>query len=146
MKTNKILYILIIFLAVANIFFLINHLGRSKGKKRVSQGDFIAKELKFDDVQMKQFTVLNDQYQMEMEAISDSMKVLKGKLFAKISEDNVSESSVDSLIEFIGDYDMKRDAKTFYHFRAVQDICTEQQKEHFNEIVKKALRKKRRRK
>ncbi|WP_299334478.1 hypothetical protein [uncultured Psychroserpens sp.] len=146
MKTNKILYILIIFLAVANVFFLVNHLGRYKGKKRVSQSDFIAKELKFDDAQMQKFTVLTDQHEMEMNVISDSLKKFKGKLLNKISEEHVSKNTVDSLLQIIGDYEIQRDEKTFYHFKAIQEICTDQQKKRFNEIVKKALRKKRRRK
>lgn len=146
MKTNKILYVLIIFLAAANIFFLINQFGRSKGKKRGNPADFIVKELRFDESQMKQFNVLNDQHKSEVKVISDSLKKLKGKLFIKISEENVSKGTIDSLLNRIGDYEIQKDAMTFYHFRAIQDICTDQQKEDFNEIVKSAVRKKRQRK
>ncbi|WP_298894446.1 hypothetical protein [uncultured Psychroserpens sp.] len=146
MKTNKILYVLIIFLAVTNIFFLINHLGHSKGKKRGSSGGFIAKELKFDSSQMQQFKALNDQHEVEMKVISDTIKELKGHLFTEISEENISTVTVDSLTQLIGTQEAKRDAKTYYHFRAIQELCTNEQKEQFKKIVFKAIKKKRRQK
>ena len=141
MKKNTILYILIVFLALANAFFLTKHLSHPRGKKMKNPGDFVAEQLKFDDGQMEKFKVLNDKHIKDMETISKDIKTLKGSLFTKISEEGISKKTVDSLTSMIGHYEAQRDAKTYYHFRAVQELCTDEQKERFNEIVKKALRK-----
>ena len=62
MKKNTILYILLAFLIIANGFFLVNYLGRSRkpdGQK--GPGDFIVKELNFDASQMERFHLLNEE-------------------------------------------------------------------------------------
>jgi len=141
MKKNRILYALIIVLAIANIFFLVNHFGHSKRKKTKSPGDFVAKELKFDASQMEKFKILNDLHEVEMKSVSQKIKKLKGGLFTKISEDNVPQKTIDSITGLIGDYETQRDVQTYHHFRAIQELCTQEQKEQFNTIVKKALKK-----
>lgn len=141
MKKNTIVYLLIVFLAIANIFLMVNYLGHPKGKKGGNPGDFVAKELKFDDSQMQQFKTLNDNHEVEMRAIAGHAKKLKGSLFTKISEENVSSNTIDSIITLIGAYESKRDLKTYKHFREIQEICTDEQKERFNSIVKQALKK-----
>ena len=145
MKKNIILYVLIVFLVIANIFFLVNHLGHSKGKKGGSPGDFVATELKFDAIQMEKFNVINDRHEVEIKAIANDIKKLKGSLFAKISEENTSKETIDSITGLIGKYVKERDTKTYYHFREIQEICNKEQKERFNTIVKQALHRKDRR-
>lgn len=141
MKKNTILYILIVFLAIANVFFLVNYLGHSKGKKGGNPGDFIAKELKFDEEQMSKFNLLNDRHESEMRTISKEIKQLKRALFSKISEEQLPKIKVDSITKLIGISESKRDAKTYNHFRAIQSLCTEDQIQRFNDIVKRALHK-----
>lgn len=141
MKKNTILYLLIIVLAVANVFFLAHHLGRPMERKGGTPGDFVARELQFNDEQMQRFKVLNDQHETEMRSITDDIRRLKGSLFTKISEAHVDGATVDSIASAIGGHEAMRDAKTYHHFRAIQKLCNDKQKERFNDIVKKALKK-----
>ena len=142
MKNNKILYTLIGFLIVVNLFFLVNYLGHTKDKKKGHNRDFITKELNFDSSQMERFTLLKERHSAEVRAISDSITNLKEVLYTHISETEDSKEVVDTIIERIGRLEEEKDTKRFYHFRAIHDLCTDEQKERFKSLIKTALHRK----
>ena len=139
MKKNTLLYILVAFLVVMNGFFMIKIFG-DKPPRNPNPGKFIAKELRFDEAQMKGFNKMNDMHHNEMRKISREVKELKDQLFAEISEITVNEDKVNDLARRIGEKERQKDLKTFYHFKEVQKICTEDQRERFNTIVQQALK------
>ncbi|WP_298903344.1 hypothetical protein [uncultured Psychroserpens sp.] len=143
MKNNKILYILIGFLIVVNLFFLFNYLGHTNGKKKEHKRDFITKELKFDNDQMERFKVLRDQHYLEVRTLSDSIGNVKEVLYKHISEAPISKPDVDSIIAVIGNLEEKKDVERFYYFKAIHDICNDDQKVRFKALIKNAIHKKR---
>nr|WP_321233177.1 hypothetical protein [uncultured Psychroserpens sp.] len=143
MKKNIPLYILLVFLIIVNAFFLFNYLGKSNHKgKRGNQNNFIVRELKFDDTQKQKLKDLEASHHKRIRTILEGSKELKGELFDKISMESISESEIDSIASLIGDIEKDKELETFYHFRAIQNICNDEQKEAFERIVKKALHRK----
>ena len=53
----------------------------------------------------------------------------------------MDRSKVDSIATLISAIEKQKDLELFNHFRAVQEICNEEQKEHFKSIIKRALKK-----
>ncbi|OUS01946.1 hypothetical protein A9Q86_04655 [Flavobacteriales bacterium 33_180_T64] len=146
MKKNIPLYILLIFLIIVNGFFLFNYLGKSSHKgPKGRQDNFIVKELKFDDVQKLKLEALEAAHHKRIRDILDRQKVLKDVLFNKISNETIMTSQLDSITSQIGEIEQEKELETFYHFRAIQNICTENQKAKFEHIVREALRRKARR-
>lgn len=138
MKKNTLLYILVVFLLVMNGYFMYE-IFVDKSPKGPNPGKFIAKELQFDEAQMEKFSVMNDRHHEEMMRIMHDVKRLKDELFDYISQETYSEEKVAELTRRIGDQTRLRDEKTFYHFKAVQEICNDEQRERFNTLIKDAL-------
>jgi hypothetical protein len=121
-----------------NGFFLFNYLGRPNHKGQKESGNFIVKELNFNEAQLQQFNMLEDEHHKAMKAIGDDMKLLKDELFLKITASTVNESSVDSLIVLISEKDKLKEKELFLRLRGVYDLCNSKQKEQFGTIIKKA--------
>lgn len=141
MKKNTILYVLIIILIIANGFFLYNYLGHDN-KKRDRQKDrtsFIVKKLGFEGEQIDSFKNFKDIHREKMGVLSDDIRMLKDDLFDKLSEDEVSESYIDSLTGLIAEKEKAKDKEVFAYFKKVRDLCRGEQKEKFDKILKDAL-------
>lgn len=139
MKKNTLLYILLVFLVVMNGFFMFKIFG-DKPPKGGNPGKFIAKELHFDEAQMKSFSKMNDTHHETMMKISREIKELKDQLFAEISETTTNETKVNDITRRIGEKEQEKDLKTFYHFKEVQKICTDEQRTRFNILVQEGLK------
>jgi len=68
-------------------------------------------------------------------------KKLKDKLFSKISESKVNPLEIDSISSLIGENRKNKDLEVFNHFREIQEICNDNQKEKLKRIVMDALHK-----
>lgn len=141
MKKNTILYILLAFLIVVNGFFLVNYLGRpTKPDGQKGPGDFIVKELKFDESQMEEFQKINNKHRAKMSAIFENERQLKDELFSKISESSIDGTVIDSIVTLIGNNGKLRDKTTFYFFKEIESISNKEQKEKLGKLIREALR------
>ena len=139
---NLILYILLVFLVVANGFFLFNYMGSSNdGKARGPQnpGNFIIKELNFNELQLEQFREKNKEHHETMMRLSNNIKELKDALFNRLPDVSLNDEAIDSITSLIGLKEKEKEKETFYHFRSIQDICNGKQKEKFKNIIRDAL-------
>ncbi len=144
MKKNIILYVLLIFLIISNGFFVFNYIGKKYDRNpRDPQGNknFIVKELGFNDAQLKQFEKRSKGHHQMIMELSDEMRVLKDELFDKLSDDSVTQITIDSMTSLIGQKAKQKDAEAFRHFKMIRDLCNEKQKEKFKIIIKDALHK-----
>ena len=121
-----------------NCFFLFNYLGRPDHKGPKESGNFIVKELKFNETQIQQFNTLEDKHHNSMKAIGDDAKSIKDELFQKITAPTVNQSTIDSLIALISEKEELKEKELFLRLRGIYDLCDEQQKEQFSAIIKKA--------
>ncbi|RED42679.1 hypothetical protein DFQ10_10886 [Winogradskyella eximia] len=143
MKKNNILYILVAFLIVVNGFFLFNYMSESnENTSKGPQGnrDFIVKELGFNKAQLAQFKENSQGHHQIMMRLSDEIKGLKDELFSKLSEDGINESTIDSISSLICEKEKLKDKEIFYHFKMIQELSNDKQKEKFKTIIKDALR------
>ncbi|AUP80792.1 Spy/CpxP family protein refolding chaperone [Flavivirga eckloniae] len=145
MKKNLLLYVLLVFLILVNGFFLFNYLGKSDETENRNRpkgpAGFIVKELNFNDEQMLQFEEHSRGHHHQMRRIGDDIKQLKDALFNEVSSVSFNESDIDSITTLIGESVKERDIETFYHFRSIQELCNDEQKEKFKKIIKDALHK-----
>lgn len=150
MKKNsqiKVLLVVIIVLLLINIitiikvWFVPNHeKGCNHGMdQRKEQGRFLPEKLDFDESQIAQFETLRDAHHQAVKTIEDSIRILKNNFFGKISENNIDTNQLNILSNIITEKHRQIDILTFWHFKAVYNICNEKQKPIFENIIKDGL-------
>lgn len=143
MKKNTFLYILLFFLIVVNGFFLFNYIGVhnfNEPDESQREKNFIVKELGFNDRQLEEFNNKSKGHHETMTRFSEEVRVLKDQLFSTLTDDNVQVATVDSISALICDIETLKEKEVFYHFKMIQDIANDEQKEKFKSILKDALR------
>lgn len=138
MKKNIILYLLLAFLIIVNGIFLFLFLNKPARIGHKPE-DFIAKQLKFDEKQLEQFAQLNDNHKEDRRKYADNTKQLKDMLFSKISDENVTSATIDSITNLIGKKEQAKEMMVFNHFRELRAICNEKQKERLDKIIEDGL-------
>ncbi|MEX0288588.1 MAG: Spy/CpxP family protein refolding chaperone [Flavobacteriaceae bacterium] len=139
MKKNLLLTLLLVFLVVMNGILLFLFF-KKPGKRPLPPHEFVVKELRFTDEQMREYEKIRMDFDHNMRPLHRERMQLKEALFAKMSETDVEEKEIDSITALIGASEKERDMQVFNHFRAIYDLCDERQKEHFAKIVNRALR------
>ncbi len=143
MKKNVILYVLLVFLIIVNGIFLFLFLNKTL-KIEGGPEDFITKELKFDEQQLVEYRRLNEIHHRERRMFSDDIKQQKDVLFNMIGDENVTKETIDSITNLIGKKEQSIDRMTFYHFRAIREICNENQRVRFDNVIEEGLHRGRR--
>ena len=143
MRKNLPLYILLLFLIIVNGFFLYNYLGTGdkeepKGPKR--PGNFLVKELGFDNAQREQFRALGKTHHQKLRGLSEDIRGLKDELFKGLSDASLRDVNIDSIASLIGEKEAAKDLEVFRHFKQVQELCNDKQKEKFSKIIEDGLR------
>ena len=101
--------------------------------------DFIAKQLDFDETQMKEFVEIDKSHREKHKNIIHSLEELKGQLFSDISKDSISETKIDSIATLIGNKEKEKEMEVFYFFKKIKSICNDKQKKQFENLMKDAL-------
>ncbi len=143
MKKNLILYILLVFLIAANVFFLYLYMGKSNDSMPSMperNKNFIVKELGFNASQLEQFKENSKGHFKTMMGLSNDIKELKDNLFGTLSDDSVNEAAIDSISALICEKETEKEKEIYYHFRMIRDIANDKQKEKFEGILLDALR------
>ena len=135
MTKNTILYVLLAFLIIANGFFLYDYLGKpDRDGPRNNPEQFIVKELNFNADQMQEFKGLGKNHRERMMRLDQEQKQLKDQLFSKVSEKNINPLEIERISSLIGENNKNKDLEVFNHFRAIQEICNDSQKQKFMKI------------
>ncbi|MGC6430992.1 MAG: Spy/CpxP family protein refolding chaperone [Jejuia sp.] len=150
MNKNLILYVLLIFLIIVNCFFLYNYLGNREkpiynsenqnSKKHKRSEHFLVKELDFNELQKEKYRALTKANRPAMREVLDGIRELKDALYNGLSDNYFSANTIDSLANLIGEKEKQKDILTFHHFKEVQKLCDEKQKEKFSKIINYAIR------
>ena len=75
-----------------------------------------------------------------MRTISDGTKEVKDELFQKITQLNINQTTIDSLIMVISEKERLKEKEIFNRLRRIYELCDEEQKERFSTIIKNARR------
>jgi hypothetical protein len=144
MKKNIISYILLVFLIGVNVFFLIKYLGETNADKEKGGKDpmsFVMQQLNLNTLQSEKIEVLNKKHHTNMMRINEDIKNLKDVLFISLNDNSNDEKAVDSIANLIGEKQEIKEKEIYYHFKSIQELCDEKQKETLKKILKDALRK-----
>tara|TARA_B100000795_G_scaffold249512_1_gene217092 strand:+ start:2999 stop:3436 length:438 start_codon:yes stop_codon:yes gene_type:complete len=121
----------------------VNYIGNSEHKKpkRAQMPDFfLIKELGFNDSQLEEFKRKSPGHHETMIQYSKDIKDLKNLLFNRLTDKVDSNLSIDSITSLIGEKEKQKQEEVFQHFKMIESICKETQKETFKTILKDALR------
>ncbi|WP_158837912.1 Spy/CpxP family protein refolding chaperone [Polaribacter sp. L3A8] len=135
---SKLLPILIILLVLLNgvlIFMLVKkpHENQHNNPKR----NFLTAQLSFSETQKEAFRTLDVAHRDVMRNLEDQVKNQKDLLFDGFNKENFT---IDSLTTKIGLLQAKKDAEVFTFFKQVRKICTADQVQKFDKIIKEAIR------
>jgi hypothetical protein len=135
---SKLLPILIFLLILLNgvlIFMLVK-----KPQDRFNQNskrNFLTQQLQFSEDQTMQFNEFERAHRDVMMEIEEQVREQKDVLFNSFQKEDIN---LDSLTTKIGVLQGKKDLEVYVFFKKVRTLCTLEQSEKFDKIIKKALR------
>lgn len=138
---QKLPYIFLTLLVIMNIVLLFM-LVKKPNKKPKPSGVFLTKELQFDDSQIERFQFLEREHRHFMREFDKDIMRSKDMLLSSFSEPDFSP---DSIIKRIGILEAEKEQEVYTFFKNVRALCTEEQAKKFDNVIKDALRKQRRR-
>lgn len=144
MEKSKFQTIIIIFLLILNLgtltfLFIRRPMGPPPGMQHrgPNPGEFIVRELNFDESQKTQFDKLKAEHQQQMRNLRDSIEVERMRLPDVIVNTNDS-MAIDASTK-IGRYQQQVEWFTYQHFVKVYGICNDNQKGKFAGIIGEVL-------
>ena len=137
MKT-KLLYFLLATLIITNIALLFMLIKKPHQQKK-DGGNFLVKELQFDENQRERFRFFDSQHRETIMGFDEEIRASKDILFSSFSKLNFSS---DSISKRIGKLEGEKEQEIFTFFKQVRKICTEKQALKFDKLIKEALHQK----
>jgi hypothetical protein len=114
---------------------------KNSAPKRLERPDeFIINKLHFSDEQISEFQELRDRHHDSIIIIQNEGRKIRTALFENLKNDKKTEAQLDSLMAAIGDNQKQIEYVTYRHFRQVRELCNEEQKKVFDDIIQEVLR------
>lgn len=101
--------------------------------------DFLIKELNFNEKQKQDYQILIEEHRSDKKILSNKIRIAKEKLWDNLSGKNPGTNSIDSISIEIGNYHKELELSTYRHFQKVRELCDENQKKKFDELIKDIL-------
>ncbi len=144
MENTKFLKTVIFILLIINIgtlsFLWINHPPKDNGPHRGGEiGEYLMHELKFNPEQRKQFEQLREEHRSAVKGWRDANEKLRGELFDLMGVYPSDSTRILQLADSISSVQKKIEISTFYHFQKVRTICTPEQQNEFDQVIKEGL-------
>lgn len=102
------------------------------------QVHFMERELGFDKSQREAFQKLKKDHFKKSASKRREMGVLRELMFENLDNSTFNK---DSIVNIIGSTQVQLEIDMYEHFRAVRNICTEEQKVKFDKMVKRITKK-----
>ena len=125
----------LILLNVVLIFILIKK--PHQNKEHHPERDFLTEQLQFSEGQKEKFLLLDEIHKEKMMNITHKIRAQKDILFNSFSDENIN---IDSLANITGSLEAQKELEVFHFFKKVREICSNEQQEKFDKIIKKALK------
>ncbi len=106
-----------------------------------SPRDYIIRELKFSDDQVKKYDVLIRDHQQAMRRLRHDAMDYRKQLFANLKNENQKNNFADSLSQLIAANQKEIELVTYNHFAQVHDLCNDTQKKDFDNIIGEVIKK-----
>lgn len=111
------------------------------GRKTESPRDFVIRNLKFSDDQVKKYDALISVHRSTMDRLRKESMDYRQQLFASLKNNGQNEISPDSLSQLIANNQKQIELVTYHHFAQVRGLCTNDQKETFDKIIGDVIKK-----
>lgn len=101
---------------------------------------FIREELKFDETQMKQFTVLRDKHFSEIKEIKGDIEKTRKLQFKAVQEKNSDQNFLDSLSNRIGALHQQWAVSSTEFLQKASSLCNDEQRPRFFTLLEQSRR------
>lgn len=108
-------------------------------KDRRGPGALLIRELELDEKQIEKFELLKEEHHSQVGKYLREGKQFRDLMFEKLHT-TASPAEVSALADSIASKQKAIEVLTFYHFSMVRELCSEQQKKKFDEIIGDVLR------
>jgi periplasmic protein CpxP/Spy len=139
-STNKILTIAVVLLLVTNVAlvaFMI--MGKNKRSEKTSgsksKSDMMAKELNMTEEQKKNHKLSKEEHLKKVKPLFDSIRLTKTTLYSLLKDSTVSESTINSYCQKIGETQTAIEKLTFAHFKRKRNLFTAEQQPKYDSFV-----------
>ncbi len=102
--------------------------------------DFLVKELGFDSLQKQKLISLRDAHQQKVKELRKNNREAKDAFFALLQRSDLPDSVVANGAKEAARYDQELDVLTFQHFREIRNLCNEEQKKKFENVIREVLK------
>ena len=143
-KTYRILVWAVILLLLCNIALVLTIWLKpavQSGPRGESPRDFVIRNLKFTDEQVRQYDVLVHEHQQAMRRLRHEAMDYRRALFAHMKNDGKASLNTDSLAQLIAANQKQIELVTYEHFRVVRTLCNDAQKAEFDNIIGDVIKK-----
>ncbi len=135
------LVLLALNIATLSAFWLLkDKRGGPPPAQRAGVVDFLVTELGLDSAQRDALKELNETHQRDMKEIRRNNREAKNSFFDLLSESNVTDSVLHLAAQNAVKYEVETDMLTFRHFQKIRQLCTDEQKEKFDQVIKQVVR------
>ncbi|QNL20512.1 hypothetical protein HZR84_00615 [Hyphobacterium sp. CCMP332] len=149
MKDTKVYIILIISLAILNVFSIgfiwYGHIKDHKGKHDRHKNEhrmekILKKNIGLSESQMQDFHEARSRHFEQIKPVERELMTVKKVLF-DANVRNAEKEEISPLLRKIGDLHIKIDSLTYEHFKELRSYCNESQIEEFDKMLERMLRK-----
>ncbi len=139
---NKLLGGLVILLLIANITTLIFFWLGMKQMHPVAAAQqpsqYLITKLALNNNQQQQYKELVKQHREQMKLIHDQLRVAKDSFFDLLAHEDTNDKNI--FADRIAALNRQLDLQTFEHFKEVRKLCTADQQQKFDKVIKEVLR------
>ena len=139
-RKNQMLVILVVVLLLTNVgmlYYLVKDYKEDKKSRSEKQVDWVKKELKLDDQQMKQYLSLRARRDSAIQPINDQMRAYKLQIIEYLQQPATAET--DSLAAnaaaIISNYQKGIELAYYQHFRRMRSMCRPDQLPLFDSLL-----------
>ena len=144
---RRILNIAIVLLLLANITTIVLFWLRQEHNKppmppnnrEGGAAGFLIKELNLDSAQVGTYLSLKQEHGKAAQENRDAVRLLKDSLFAYLQLPITGDSSIQHILQSLGEKEAAANFALFAHFKKLRALCNETQKKKFDAILFKAI-------
>ncbi len=143
-KNNRLLQWAVILLVLCNIGLILTIWLKPNlpfGRKPEEPRDFVIRNLKFSDDQVKKYDALISVHKTEMNRLRKESMNYRQQLFDNLKNNGQNGINPDSLSQLIANDQKQIELITYNHFAQVRTLCTNEQKETFDQIIGDVMKK-----
>ena len=129
----KVGFFVLLAINIALVVFLTVRPKPGSGPKR--RQDEMAQELNLTPEQKEQFAALALGHRESITALNGQGKELMRTFFSSVSSEDITDRQKDVLLRDILGLEEEKILVTYHHFEDLRNICTEEQKAHFGEVM-----------